>query len=150
MTNLLYCVFVVVVVYISTKWCTYSDVWLLHGWWHVKLLPSRRVLCTPCTMSRHCMQIHIRRVHACLVVTCHLHCWQNDRDLLPATAITREWNGYRNKTPTKHDVRHTSLHANPHSRVHACLILTCHLHFWQNDRPTSCSKQWPDFDPVSS
>ena len=30
------------------KWCTYSAVWLLHGWCHVKLLPSRRVLCTPC------------------------------------------------------------------------------------------------------
>ena len=36
----------------------------------------------PCTMSRHFMQIHIRRVPACLVVTCHLHFWQNDRDLL--------------------------------------------------------------------
>ena len=30
------------------KWYTYSAVWLLHGWCHVKLLPSRRVLCTPC------------------------------------------------------------------------------------------------------
>ena len=36
----------------------------------------------PCTMSRHFMQIHIRRVHVCLVLTCHLHFWQNDRDLL--------------------------------------------------------------------
>ena len=27
------------------------------------------------------MQSHIRRVHACLTVTCHLHFWQNDRDL---------------------------------------------------------------------
>ena len=25
----------------------YSAVWPLHGWCHVKLLPSRRVLCTP-------------------------------------------------------------------------------------------------------
>ena len=30
---------------------------------------------------------HIRKVHACLTVTCHLHLWQNDRDLLPATAL---------------------------------------------------------------
>ena len=30
------------------KWCTYSAVWLLHGWCHVKLLPSRRVPCPPC------------------------------------------------------------------------------------------------------
>ena len=43
----------------------------------------------PCTISRHCMQSrHIRRVHACLPVTCHLHIWQNDRDLLRATADT--------------------------------------------------------------
>ena len=26
----------------------------------------------------------------------HLHFWQNDRDLLRATAVTRGWNGYRN------------------------------------------------------
>ena len=29
------------------KWCIYIAVWLLHGWCHSKLLPSRRVLCTP-------------------------------------------------------------------------------------------------------
>ena len=27
-------------------------------------------------------------------VICHLHLWQNDRDLLRATAVTRGWNGY--------------------------------------------------------
>ena len=32
----------------------------------------------PSTMSRHSLQSHIRRVHACLTVTCHLHFWQND------------------------------------------------------------------------
>ena len=44
----------------------------------------------------------IRRVHVCLAVTCRLHLWQNDRDLLRAAAVTR-WgegggggNGYRN------------------------------------------------------
>ena len=62
-------------------------------------LPSRRVLCTlynhaPC----HFMQSHIRKVYACLAVTCHLHFWQNDRVLLRATAVTRGWNGYRNKS----------------------------------------------------
>ena len=40
----------------------------------------------------------IRKVYACLAVTCHLHFWQNDRDLLRATAVTRGWNGYRNKS----------------------------------------------------
>ena len=33
-----------------------------------------------------------------LAVTCHLHFWQNDQDLLRATAVTRGWNGYRNKS----------------------------------------------------
>ena len=44
------------------------------------------------------MQSHIRKVYACLAVTCHLHFWQNDRGLLRATAVTRGWNGYRNKS----------------------------------------------------
>ena len=34
-------------------------------------------------------------VCVCSAVTCHLHFWQNDRDLLRATAVTRGWNGYR-------------------------------------------------------
>ena len=46
----------------------------------------------------HIMQSHIHKVCVCLAVTCHLHFWQNDRDLLHATAVTREWNGYRNKS----------------------------------------------------
>ena len=50
-----------------------------------------------CTVSRRFMQSYIRRVHACIAVTCHLHFWHNDRDLLRATAVTRWWNGYRNK-----------------------------------------------------
>ena len=39
----------------------------------------------------------MRKVYACLAVTCHLHFWQNDRDLSRAAAVTRGWNGYRNK-----------------------------------------------------
>ena len=44
------------------------------------------------------MQSHIRKVHACLAVTYHLHFWQNDRYLLRATAETLEWNGYRSQS----------------------------------------------------
>ena len=69
-----------------------------HGWCHMKLLPSWRVLCTPYNHAPcHFMQSHIRKMYACLVVTCHLHFWQNDWGLLHATAVTRGWNGYRNK-----------------------------------------------------
>ena len=70
-----------------------------HGWCHMKLLPSRRVLCTPYNHAPcHFMQSHIRKLYACLAVTCHLHFWQNDLDLSRATAVTRRWNGYRNKS----------------------------------------------------
>ena len=34
-------------------------------------------------------KIHIHKVYACLAVTCHLHFWQNDRDFLRATVVTR-------------------------------------------------------------
>ena len=37
-------------------------------------------------------------MYACLAVTCYLHFWQNDRDFLRATVVTRGWNGYRNKS----------------------------------------------------
>ena len=53
----------------------------------------------PCT-SLQCrfIQSQIGRVHVCLAVTRHLHFWQNDRDLSRATAVTRGWNGYWNKS----------------------------------------------------
>ena len=38
------------------------------------------------------------KVHACLAVTCHLHFWQNNRDLLRDTAVTRGWKRYHNKS----------------------------------------------------
>ena len=60
---------------------------------------SAQVLCTPYNHAPcHFMQSHIHKVYACLAVTCHLHFWQNDRDLLCATAVTRGWNRYRNKS----------------------------------------------------
>ena len=43
----------------------------------------------------------IHRVHVCLAVTCHQHFWQNDRDLLRATAVTWGWNGYRKESAHK-------------------------------------------------
>ena len=48
------------------------------------------------------MQSHIGRMHACLASVCHVHFWQNDRDLLRATAVARGGGGgggrYRNKS----------------------------------------------------
>ncbi len=39
-----------------------------------------------------------------LAVSCHLHFWQNDRDLLRATEVTRGSNEYRNKTESAQKV----------------------------------------------
>ena len=60
---------------------------------------SAQVLCTPYNHAPcHFMQSHIRKVYACLAVTCHLPPallteWPG---FLRATAVTRGWNGYRN------------------------------------------------------
>ena len=60
---------------------------------------SAQVMCTPYNQAPcHFMQSHICKVYACLAVTCHLHFWQNDQDLLHATAVTWWWNGYWNKS----------------------------------------------------
>ena len=73
--------------WISTK-VVHLQRW--HGWCHMELLPSRRKFCVPHNnhAPSHFMQNHIRKVHACLPVTCHLHFWQNDRYLLRAIAVT--------------------------------------------------------------
>ena len=66
---------------------------------HETAAVSAQGLCTPYNHAPcHFMQSHIRKVYACLAVTCHLHFWQNDRDLSRATVVTRRWNGYRNKS----------------------------------------------------
>ena len=36
-----------------------------------------------------------------LVVSCHLHFWQNDGDLLRATAVTLGWNEYEIRVSTE-------------------------------------------------
>ena len=76
---------------------TYSaGIWLVP---HETAAVSAQVLCTPYNHAPcHFMQSHIRKVYVCLAVTCHLHFWQNDQGLLRATAVTRGWNGYRNKS----------------------------------------------------
>ena len=40
-------------------------------------------------------------MYTCFGVTCHLHLWRNDRGLLRATAVTREWNRVRIRVSTK-------------------------------------------------
>ena len=54
---------------------------------------SAQVLCTPYNHAPvySVIQRYIGRVHVCLAVTCHLHSWQDDQDLLRATAVTQGW-----------------------------------------------------------
>ena len=75
----------------SPKWCTYSADMAGATWNCCR--QSRRVLCTPYDHAQcHFMQSHIRKVHACLAVTCHLHFWQKNWDLLHATVVKRRRN----------------------------------------------------------
>ena len=69
---------------------------------HETAAVSAQVLCTPYNHAPcHFMQSHIHKVYACLAATCHLHFWQNYRDLLRATAVTLGWNGYPNESQHK-------------------------------------------------
>ena len=80
--------------------CNDSAIWLC-GWCHMKLLPSQHTFCghhTTMHQFSHFIWSNICRVHVCSAVTCHLHFWQNDRDLLCATVVTQGWNGYWNKS----------------------------------------------------
>ena len=43
-------------------------------------------------------------MYAYLTVTSHLHFWQNDGDLLRATAVTRGWNRHRNDPESAQEV----------------------------------------------
>ena len=53
----------------------------------------------PCTsLQCHFIRSLSHKMQVCLAVTCHLHFWQNSRDLLSATMVTRGWNKHRNKS----------------------------------------------------
>ena len=74
-------------------WCTSVLAWLVP---HETAAVSAQVLCTPYNHALcQFMQSHIRKVDAGLAVSCHLHFWQNDRDLF---GVTQGWNGYQNKS----------------------------------------------------
>ena len=89
------------------KWCTSALARLVP---QENAAVSAQVLCTPYNhASCHFMQSHIRKVYGCLAVTCQLHFWQNDRDLLRATAVTQGWDEYRNKSLAGNRTRDLSI-----------------------------------------
>ena len=91
----------------------YPSQWLQRCLIVTRLVPrktaavSAQVLCTsynyvyiiqPCTsLQCYFIRSHIRRMHVCLALACHLYFWQKKQDYLHATAVTRRWNGYQNE-----------------------------------------------------
>ena len=62
---------------------------------------SRHVLCTAyyTTMYDFTVSLNAKaHTQGAFVSSCNLHFLQNDRDLVRATAVTRGWNRYRNKS----------------------------------------------------
>ena len=87
-------------------WFYMSDLFFIAHFWNIHrsgvltalawLVPhetaavSAQVLCTPYNHAPcHFMQSHKRKVYACLAVTCNLHFWQNDLDLLRVATVTQ-------------------------------------------------------------
>ena len=69
------------------------------------MLPSRRVLRTPCNHTRchvtSCKATYTCRLNACLAVTCHLHFWQNGRNLVHAIECKGDLNFCVRGTPLR-------------------------------------------------
>ena len=91
------------------KWCAYSTNgrYMAGATWNCCCL-SIQCVCTiqPCTSFQcHFIQSHRRRMHECLTLTCHLHFWQNDQDLLLSAVSTQGWNRYQHKSAQEVDPR---------------------------------------------
>ena len=112
----------------------YSTVWLFYGWCHVKL--------SQCRFCVHHATMHqftvsfiwscICKIHVCLALTCHLHFWQNDWDLLHATEVTR--------SGTDTEIRVSSREENPPAfpagtRTRDLLIMSLSLYHWAIPAP---------------
>ena len=69
---------------------------------HETVAVLAQVLCSPYNHAPcHFMQSHMHKVYECLAVTCHLHFWQNDQDLLHATAVTWGWKDTKMRVSTE-------------------------------------------------
>ena len=93
--------------FIACFWISTIVVYLLTVLiWLVLLETAAISACSVCITQYnhapcHFRQSHICKVHACLTTTCHMHVWQNECDVLRATAVTWGWNGYQNKSRHK-------------------------------------------------
>ena len=75
-----------------------------------------------------CVCVCVREcVRACVRVCVCVHFWQNDRDLLLATAVTRGWNGYRSRSEHGKFSRPSCRGSNPKPSNHESGALTTEL-----------------------
>ena len=90
---------------------------------------SQHILCTPYNHAPcHFMQSHIRKVYACLAVTCHLRFWQNDGGLLRATGTDTEIRVSTESWPWRRKFsRRSSRDSNPRLFDHESGALTTEL-----------------------
>ena len=74
-------------------WRTYSTIWLLPGWYCVKMLSSQRMFCVHHTaMYQFTVSFYSKRhtlsvCDVCLAVTCYLHFWHKDQNLVHAAVV---------------------------------------------------------------
>ena len=55
-------------------------------------------------MQQFTMSLYLKaHAEGACMFSCNLHFGQNDRDLLPATVVTLEWNGYQGESEQKAD-----------------------------------------------
>jgi len=128
------------------NWCTYTAIWLLHGWCHMELLPSWHTFYvhhTKCTsLQCHHNWSLMRRVHVCLAVTCHLHFRHNGQDLLRATAV---YNVGGTNTETRVGTERWPWRRN--FSCHCCRKLNLQVPFWSQVRHSTTELRmrslWP-------
>ena len=87
------------------------------------------VLCTlynHAPVYGHFIRSHMCGVHPCLFVTCHLHFWQNDQDLLRDDAEIHGWNGSPNESAQKVDPGEENSSTTPQTLDPSILRLELH------------------------
>ena len=74
----------------------------------MKALPSQRTFCVHHATMHHFTMSFYSKPHTkdARVFRCNLppHFWQNDRDLIRATAVTRGWNGHFNNNNNNNSI----------------------------------------------
>ena len=130
LTSFLFCFYIYIqcVFEYPPKWCTYSA-GMAGATWNCSRLGAFCVHHTAMHHDTSCKATNVRCMRVNLDVTCQLHFWQNDRDLLHATAVTRgmERIPHRKLTLEKMLSRRSCRDSNPRPFNHESGTLTMDL-----------------------